>query len=420
MLPRGLSALRHRNFRLFWSGQLVSLIGTWMQSIAQGWLVLQLTHSNAFALGVVSAFQFLPVLVFGLFGGLIADALPKRPTLYATQGTMMVLAFILAALTYTNVVHVWHVVALATLLGFANAVDMPTRQAFVMDMVGREDVGNAIALNSAAFNAARIVGPAIAGLAIALVGTATCFLLNGISFLAVLGGLALMRDHELKSRPRADVERSPSAMVENMAEGLRYVGGTPVVLLAVVVVGLVSTVGMNFNVLVPVLASDVLHVGATGYGFLMTAMGIGSLVSALAIAFSGRPSRRVLLVGAFLMGLLQVAVGLVRFFPLALVAMFGVGAAAIAMTATANTLIQLSVPDALRGRVMSVYTTVFAGSTPIGSLMTGGLASGFGTLAAFIFEGAFSMAATVGGYALYLRRQEASRAAAYRGPVEPA
>ena len=320
-----------------------------MQVVAQGWLVLQLTN-DAFLLGVVTAAQFLPVLVFGLFGGLIADALPKRRTLIATQAASLLLALLLGLLTATGLVQVWQIVVLALLLGTVNAVDMPTRQAFVIEMVGRADVVNAVGLNSAAFNAARIVGPAIGGLVIGAVGIAACFFINAASFVAVIASLLLMREGELRPFVAQRVERTVGAMVENLAEGLRYVRRTRVVLLAVVVVGLVSMFGMNFTVIMPVLARDVLGTGASGLGFLMAATGVGSVASALSIAYLGRPSPRFILAGAAIAGILEIAVAFVRSFPLALVCAAGIGAGAIGMAATANTTIQLAVPDGSRPR----------------------------------------------------------------------
>ena len=385
------SAFRHRNYRLFFLGQLVSLIGTWMQTVAQGWLVLQLTN-DPFALGLVSAAQFSPVLVFGLFGGLIADHLPKRRTLVATQATQMTLALILAWLTWTGHVQVWEIMLLALLLGCSNAIDMPTRQSFVIEMVGRGDVANAVALNSAMFNAARIVGPAVAGLTIGAVGVAACFLLNGLSFLAVIAGFLLMDAAQLQTPPPIPRPHSAGDVLADLGEGLRYVRRTPVVLLAVLVVGLASTFGMNFSVTMPAMARDVLHVGADGFGFLMAATGVGSLTAALSIAARGRPSLRVLVGGAILLGLLQVALAASRWFPLSLVFGFGIGAGAISMAATANTLIQVTVPDRLRGRVMSVYTTIFAGTTPLGGLATGAVASALGIAVAVTIGGALTVA----------------------------
>ena len=287
VLANGSRALAHRNYRLFFAGHLISLIGMWMQQVAQAWLVLQIT-GDPFLLGLTAAVQFLPVMVLGLFGGLIADALPKRPTLLATQVVQMVLAFILFGLTAAGVVEVWHILVLAALLGVTNAVDMPTRQSFVVEMVGRRDVANAVALNSAVFNTARIVGPAIAGLTIGAFDISVAFLVNGLTFLAVIVAYALMREAELESPPVLNRPHTVRDVGRTLAEGIRYVRHTDLVLLATVVVGLVCLFGMNFSVVIPALARDVLHTDAAGYGFLMAASGIGSLVAALSIAFSGR------------------------------------------------------------------------------------------------------------------------------------
>lgn len=385
----GWRALRHRNYRLFFAGQLVSLVGTWMQSVAQSWLVLQLTH-EPLMLGLVAVAQFVPVLILGLFGGVVADVVPKRRTLMATQAGAMILAFILFGLTASGVVQVWHVLILATALGILNSVDMPTRQAFAVEMVGREDIGNAVALNSAIFNGARVIGPAVAGLSIGAFGVSTAFLINGFSFLAVIGGLFLMRDRELHSPPRIARPSTVAGVVANLGEGLRYVRRTRMVLLAMAVIGLVSTFGMNFTVLMPPLAQDVLHSDAAGYGFLMAAMGVGSLVAALGIAFTGRTGPRVIGAGALLLGGAEIVLGGTRSFPIALIAMFFGGLGAIAMAATANTVIQLTVPDQLRGRVMSVYTTVFAGSTPFGGLTMGAVATSLGVAVAMVIGGGIS------------------------------
>ncbi len=391
----GVRALRHRNFRLFWSGQLISLVGTWMQQVAQAWLVLTMTN-DPFMLGVVAAAQFVPVLVLGLFGGVIADGLPKRRTLIATQSIAMILAFVLAALTATGLVQVWEIVVLAFLLGCSNAVDMPTRQSFVIEMVGREDIGNAVALNSAIFNAARIVGPAVAGLTIAAVDISIAFFLNGLSFVAVIVSLLAMRESELRQVAHSAMPRTVRAVRANLAEGLSYVRRTRAVLLAVTVVGLVATAGMNFSVVVPALSRDVLGTGAEGYGFLMAASGIGSLTAAVGVAVLGRPGTRVLVGGAMVLGALEIALGLSRSMPLSLVCMFGIGMGGIAMAITANTTMQLAVPDVLRGRVMSVYTTVFAGSTPIGGLAFGAIAGAAGAAAAIIVGGALALAVGIG------------------------
>ena len=398
---RGLSAFGHRNYRLFFGGQLVSLIGTWMTAVAQSWLILQLT-GNPFDLGLLAVFQFGPVLILGLFGGLIADGLPKRRTLYVTQTVAMFVSFSLFLLTVTGVVQVWQVFLLAAIMGVRNSVDMPTRQAFAVEMVGKEDVGNAVALNSAMFNAARIIGPALAGLAIGAFGVPIAFLIDAISFLAVLGGLFLMNEFELRPSRRFDRPTSVGAVVTNLAEGLRYVRQTGIVLLSIAVVGVVATFGINFSIVIPPLANDVLHVGASGYGFLMAASGLGSLVAALAIAFGGTRAVR-MLIGAAVLGLAQVAMGSITSYPADLVLMFFAGAGAITMMATANTVIQLEVPDELRGRVMSVYLTVFAGTSPIGGLLFGAIAANSGALEAIWLGGAISFVAALLGYVWYRR-----------------
>jgi MFS family permease len=399
---RGWRAFRHRNYRLFFAGQLISLVGTWMQTVAQSWLVLSLT-GDPLALGLVAAAQFGPVLVLGLFGGLIADGLPKRRTLIATQVSAMTLALILGVLTATNLVTVPIVFVLAFLLGITNAIDMPTRQAFVIEMVGREDVGNAVALNSAMFNTARIVGPAVAGLTVEAFSISIAFFLNGLSFLAVIASYFLMDESKFHARPRMPRPTSLREVGANLAEGLSYVRRTEIVLLATIVIGLVSTFAMNFNVLIPPFARDVLHTDAGGFGFLMAASGIGSLCAALGIAFAGRTTSWVIAGGSIVLGLAEILVGATTSYAIALVGMFAAGAGAIAMAATVNTTMQLAVPDALRGRVMSVYTTVFAGSTPIGGPLIGAVAATFGP-AFGLAAGGVVAAATGVGAAVWVAR----------------
>jgi MFS family permease len=395
---QGWRALRHRNYRLFFAGQLTSLVGTWMMTVAQSWLVLQLT-GNPFDLGVVSAVQFLPVLVLGLFGGVIADSLPKRRTLVLTQGFASILSFVMFVLVFTHTIAVWHVLVVAFLLGIRNAVDMPTRQAFAVEMVGREDISNAVALNSAMFNGARVIGPAVAGITIGAFGVAPAFLLDGLSYLAVIVALLQMREPELHTRPGIARPESIAAVFGHLREGLVYVRRTKVVLVATVVIGLVSTFGMNFTVVIPPLTQMVLHSDATGYGFLMAATGVGSIISALTIAFSGRTTPLVIGLGALMLGVAEVVMSVTASFPIALACMFFAGVGGIGMAATANTVIQLNVPDQLRGRVLSVYTTVFAGSTPVGGLVTGAIASSFGAAVAIGLGGAASLATGLGAMA---------------------
>jgi MFS family permease len=410
---RGWQALQHRNYRLWFSGQAISGIGTWMQMVAQSWLVLSLT-GDPLLLGFVAAAQYGPVLLFGLFGGLVADNLPKRRILIGTQGTMMVLAFVLFVLTATHLVQAWHVVLIALGLGLAQSIDMPARNSFSVEMVGREDVSNAVALNAALFNAARIVGPAVAGLTIGAFDISVAFLLNGLSFLGVLTGLLLMRESELLSPPRSVRPDSVRSALASLAEGLAYVRKTEPVLLAVVIIGLVSTFGMNWTVLIPALAREVLGTDAAGYGFLMSASGLGALLAALWLATSGRHRPALIGLGALVLGVCEIALGISRIFPLSLAVMLIIGFGSTASTATANATVQLHSPERLRGRMMSVYMTVYVGATPIGSLMMGAIASGLGTDFAVAFGGLMSAAVAVG--AIVWQRRIVARAAF--GPVE--
>ena len=413
----GARAFRHRNYRLFFAGQAISLVGTWMQQVAQGWLVLQLTHDPLW-LGLVSLAQFGPVIVLGLFGGVIADQLPKRKTLMATQSVAMILAFVLFALTATHVVQVWHVMVLAALLGVANAFDMPARQSFAVEMVGRDDVANAVGLNSALFNASRILGPAAAGLLIGAFDISIAFLINGISFVAVILAYLAMRDNELRAIAQSPRPRNWSEVVSNLAEGARYVRTTPLILMAVTIVGLASTFGMNFSVLVPPLADNVLNVGASGFGFLMAASGIGSTIAALWVAFQRRPGTRPIAYGAIALGLGSVVLALSTSFPLSLAAMAVAGAGGIAMAVTANTTIQLAVPDELRGRVMSFYTTIFSASVPAGGLLMGAIASAGGVPLSLFLGAILTLVVGVAGWVWLGRIRLAQRIAGERNRAE--
>lgn len=398
-------ALKHRNFRLFFLGQLVSVTGTWMQTLAQGWLLGTLVgwDKAVVYIGLLGVVQFLPVMVLGLFGGIVADIWPKRRTVIATQTAAGILALALGGLDYFHVVAVWHVFVLAFLLGLVNAVDMPTRQSFVVEMVGPADVANAVALNSAVFNGARIVGPAIAGVLIAILGTALCFVLNGLSYAAVVVGLLAMHESELMPADRLAMPRSVAEVRANLGEGLRYVFHTPLVLLAITVIGFVSTFGMNFNVVLPVMAAQVLNVGSGGYGVLYAAMGAGALTSALTVATLARPRLRVLVTGGIVLATAELVLATTTLYPVAVVAVFMCGVGAIASAASANSLVQVTVPGPLRGRVMSVYTTVFSGSTPIGNGLTGGLGGLAGTSAALGMNGIVTLGAELVAAAAILR-----------------
>jgi MFS family permease len=410
----GAPAFRHRNYRLFFGGQAISLVGTWMQQVAQAWLVLQLTRDPIW-LGLVAAAQFAPVIVFGLFGGVLADQLPKRQTLIATQTVSMILAFILFGLTATGVVHVWHVMILAALLGLTNAIDMPTRQAFAVEMVGRDSVTNAVGLNAALFNGSRVLGPAAAGLLIGSINISAAFLINGLSYLGAIGAYLAMRETELRPTERPARPHGLRGVVTNLAEGARYVRTTPLVLLSCAVVGLAATFGMNFNVLVPPLADTELRVGASGFGFLMAASGIGSVVAALSVAFAQRIRPMWMAVGSVALGIGGLALAWSPSYGLSMVAMLVAGAGGIGMAVTANTTIQTHVPDHLRGRVMSVYTTLFAGSVPVGGLLAGWVASTWGVRAAFGVGGLLTLAVGVGAWA-WVGRVRAGRRLERRAP----
>ncbi len=370
MLNTLFRSLRHRNFRLFFIGQLVSLIGTWMQNVGQAWLVLDLTHSS-FKLGVVSALQFLPMLFLSFFTGPFIDYFPKRKIIIATQTALMLLAFILSFLDGVGVVQYWHILILATFLGIVNTIDMPARQSFIIEMVGKEDLMNAIALNSSIFNAARAVGPALAGLLIGAAGTALCFFVNGLSFLAVLGGLLLMRFEE------APVRTAPSYhLFGDIAEAVRYIRKTPVVMITMILVAVVSVFGTNFNVLVPVFSRQELNRDAAAFGFLMSSFGAGALAGAASLAALSRtgPKSSLLLSGGMALSLFLILIGFQKSFGLTALLLALSGWSMVTFFGMANTTVQLNTEDRLRGRVMSVYTLSFGGLTPFGSLFAGSVA----------------------------------------------
>ncbi|HXU91904.1 MAG TPA: MFS transporter [Methylomirabilota bacterium] len=390
-LPGGLRAFRHRDFRLFWTAQLVSLIGTWMQSVAQSWLVLQLTNSP-FRLGLVGTLQFTPMLLLSFVAGALADRLPKRRLIIASQIVLFLQSLGLAALIEFGHVQYWHVALLALVYGIANTIDMPTRQAFLVEMVGKSDLMNAIALNSGMFNAARIVGPALAGVLIARWGMAPAFFFNALSFLPVIAVLTAIHAQGL---PRAQSGRRLQAEI---GEGLGYAARTPRILLTLAMVVVVSAFLFNYNIFVPLLARDVLHQDASGFGLLMTMLGIGALTGAVALALTGRgrPPVAALAVPALLQGVataLLAAVGSVRLAAALLVIM---GFCGILFMAGSNSTLQLTVPDELRGRVMSLYTFVFAGVTPFGSLLVGSIAEAFGIRTSLVVSSAAGVLAVLG------------------------
>lgn len=361
-------ALRHRNFRLFFGGQLVSLIGTWMQTVALGWLVLKLTNSSLM-LGVVSTANYLPIMIVALFAGVVVDHVDRRRLIIGAQTILMLSAFALFALTYTGLVRVEYVIVLAALNGLVSSFDMPGRQAFLVEMVGREDLPNAIALNSMIFNGARTIGPAIAGMLIALVGVAGCFFLNGLSFLAVIGSLIAMDVPR-----RAMAAPLGSAMLKRLREGFSYVWHHHPSFYLLTLGALTSGFTIQYTVLMPIFARDLLHSGARGYGFLLGAQGLGAVFGAALLASMSndpRHLRRSLILGGFSMSLSVAVFGLSPWFALSMAAQMVNGFGQLQYMAATNTVLQLFVSDELRGRVMSFYTMSFLGLAPIGSFSVG-------------------------------------------------
>jgi len=363
----------HRNYRLWFTGQAASLVGTWMQTTAQGFLVFQLTRSAAF-LGYVGFAAGAPIWLFTLFGGVISDRVPRRNLLLITQAAMMVQAFILAALTFRGLVQPWHILLLAFGLGVANAFDVPARHAFVAELVERDNLGNAIALNSTMFNLATIIGPAIAGVAYALFGPGWCFIINGISFIAVIAALLMMRLNPQPSRARAG-----TALGELQA-GLRYVIAQPAIRVLIAVAAISSIFGMGFVTLLPAWAVNILGGGATANGFLQSARGIGSLIGALMIASLGHINfkGKLLTLGILVSPALLLVWSAMRWLPLSLLVLVGVGWGSMLVLNMANVLVQSHVPDQLRGRVMSIYTLGFIGMMPVGALLYGTTAQAIG------------------------------------------
>ncbi|HET7039693.1 MAG TPA: MFS transporter [Gemmatimonadales bacterium] len=389
------AALRHRNFRLFFSGYVVSLVGVWMQRVAQSWLVLDLTGS-AFYVGLVESIGTLPVLLFSLYAGAVADRVSRHRMVMTTQIGAMVVALAFAAVSFAGWQSITLVIILAALLGVAQAFDIPARQSFFTELVGREDLPSAIALNASAFNATRLVGPAAAGLLIGAVGVAACFLFNGVSYLAVLLALTVMR-----GTPGRRAVGPPASAWANIREGLRYVGSERRVRTLLLNVAAMSIFGLPTLTLLPVVARQVLGLGAQAYGWMMSAVGGGALVGALAVAtFAPRiPKGRVVGLAAIVFGLSVVGVGLAGSLPAVLALLVVMGAAMITTTALTNTLLQLLAPDWLRGRVISVYTFAFVGMAPFGALLGGTVAEGFGTGAALVAGGRAATAVAALGVA---------------------
>lgn len=368
-IGRGFSSLGNYNYRLYWFGQLISLTGTWMQRLAQDWLVLKITNSP-FALGTVSMLQFLPITLFSLYGGVIADRFPKRRLLLVTQTVATIQAIAMALLATLGKVQLWEIYVLAMVLGLSNAFDNPARQSFPVELVGREDVGNAVALNSTLFNASRIIGPSLSGITIATIGIAGCFWLNALSFGATIGALILMKPERFYAVPK----RPRGSPLKLLTGGLQYAVNTPRVFVLVITMLFIGTFGYNFLTFLPLLSRFTLHTSALGYGFLFAALGAGSLFAALILGYSRAQSQRTVFVSAAIFTVTLGVLGLSHLYLVSLVILLLLGAANVVYSASAQTRLQVIVPDELRGRVMSLNTLLFQGTTPVGSLLVGAIA----------------------------------------------
>jgi len=394
-------ALKQRNFRIFWFGQLVSVIGTWMQNIGQDWLVLQLTGSAA-KLSIVSAVQFVPIMFLAIFAGPFVDRFPKRRTLILTQSALALLALALALITWTHIVQYWMILVLAFLLGTVQLIDIPTRQAFVIELAGRDALMNAVSLNSAAFNLARIFGPAVAGLLIEAIGIAPCYFLNALSFLAVI--LALLAVKVPPDAPKKSFE-SVRDVLRSTKDGLVYIRNRSEIAVPLILLAVMSAFVINYSVFVPTFAKINLGRAASGYGFLMTSMGVGSLVAALMLAMrsSKGPSRLRLFGGAVIMCTAILLCGLQRDYLLSCVLLAVAGFGTISFSASTNATIQLASDNEHRGRVMSVYSLVFGGVTPIGSLWAGAVTEATSPAICMSIAGTIGLAAA-GMAILFVRK----------------
>jgi MFS family permease len=407
-------AFAHRNFRIFWTGQCVSLIGTWMQNVGQSWLVLELTDSPL-RLGAVSAVQFMPMMLFSLFAGPFVDRFPKRRTLLITQSLLLLLALSMSVLTWTGVIRYWMILVMALVQGFVNTIDIPTRQSYVIELTGRDSLMNAVSLNSAAFNLARILGPAVAGVLIGAVGIPLCYSLNALSFLAVIAALfAIDAPPIAGDRPVQNFRD----VLASAREGLAYIGRRREIALPLVLLAVISTFVINYNVFVPTFARGPLGRDASGYGFLMTSMGIGSLFAALLLAVRSRkgPSFARLLGGALGMCAAIAACGFQRSYALSCVLLGLTGFCTITFTASTNATVQLGSDDAHRGRVMSVFALVFSGVTPIGGLYAGAVIDAAGPAFCLILSGGIGLAFAV-WLGLVMRSRNARPRAGDRYPA---
>ncbi|MFI7618422.1 MFS transporter [Nonomuraea terrae] len=395
-------SLKIPNYRMYAAGSIVTNTGTWLQRTAQDWLVLDLTNGSASALGTATALQFLPMLLFGLFGGVIADRYPKRPILVAAQTLMGLLALTLGALTLTGSAEVWHVNLMAFLLGMISCVEVPTRQAFVVEMVGRGDLPNAIALNSSIFNLARVAGPALAGVLMHLLGgPGPLFVLNALSFLAVIASLVFMRSSELN--PAEPVPRAKG----QLREGLRYVLQRDELLMPVLLIGFVSMFSQSFSMSIALMAREVFGADASSFGLASSMFAVGALGGALVAARRAKPTRKVLFAGALGFGLFQIATGLAPIYPAYLMLLVPAGIALITINTAANASVQMATSPEMRGRVMGIYFLVFTGGAPLGAPLVGWLSDLGGPRVGVILSGALVLVGT--GLAVVMTRLISSR-----------
>jgi len=380
-------ALTHKNFRIYWLGQCVSLIGTWAQSIGQTWLVLSLTGSPLL-LGILGAIQFLPITIFSLFAGVFIDRYPKKQIVLITQFTLMILAFTLSALVFTKTVRYEHILILALILGFSYTIDIPTRQAFTIELAGKKDLMNAIALNSATFNLARIIGPAIGALIMASFGAGWCFLLNGFSFMAVITSLL-----KVEVPPHVKKKVSDNNMLKEIKDGLKYMVREPALLQTILMVFIIGVFIFNFNILIPVFTKNILHQEAKIYGLLMSALGVGSLVGALMVSVKSKsgPNMKILLRSSIMVSLMLILISFTRTYYYTAILLVITGIFNLWFTTTANSTLQMTTKNEYRGRVMSVYSLVFVGATPIGNLFAGLITDMFGANTAFMLSGVLTI-----------------------------
>lgn len=395
-------ALSVRNYRLFASGQVVSNTGTWMARVTQDWLVYHiLTNDNSFALGMVTALQFLPSLIFGMYGGILGDRYPKRAVLIITQSVMGSFSLISGVLLVTHTMQLWTISLLALLFGIASALDMPVRQAFVVEMVGREALQNAVSLNSATFNTSRMIGPAVAGLLIEGVGTAPAFFLNALSYLAVIAGMLAMKKSELHVAPRVQRARG------QLRAALSYVRNRPDLLLPVMLMGFIGTFGFNFQITNALVAQGVFHRGAGSYGILSTAQAAGSVVGALLAARRRRPPRVLLLItAALIFSVLVAASGFVPWYTAFMLILIPTGGAGIMLATSCNSTLQLNAAPHMQARVMALYTTVFVGCAPLGSLLVGWVGGIVGPRWVLVFDGTICLIAVLATALMYARSQQ--------------